>query len=448
MPRDARQLRSDALEIWQAGLDRVRSERLIQESVRIEDDLLWLAEEPIALHDFDRITVIGAGKAGAGMAAALEAVLGAERIRDKQVRGWVNVPADCVRPLQAIRLHAAREPGVNEPSPQGVWGTEQILALVNRLGPRDLCIGLLSGGASALLPAPAAGITLADKRTVTQFLSDAGANIGQLNTVRKQLSRVKGGRLARACKAGKFVTLIVSDVLGDPLDLIGSGPTVIDPSTPRDALEVLEAFGAREAGVDQRVFRFLSHQCAEGTRYPETVSNYIIGNNALAVDAAGIRAEQLGYSHAMIAANRLEKSAEEVGRHLAAQARQMAVGQGPDCLISGGEPIVELVPANERGLGGRNQQLVLAAAIELRAAERIALLSGGTDGEDGPTDAAGAFIDENVLQQAMDLGLDPGDFLRRNDAYHFFSPLEALLKTGPTNTNVCDLRVITVAPQT
>jgi glycerate-2-kinase len=359
-------------------------------------------------------------------------------------------------------LHSARPAGVNEPTSDGVRGAQEILQLVGQLGPRDVCIALISGGGSALLPAPIDGVSLADKQHVTRFLSAAGANIAELNTVRKQLSRIKGGGLATACRAGRLYSLIISDVLGDPLDIIASGPTVEDTSTPRDALAVLEKFKAREAGVPSSIFAALaqeetkdaSHRRDAGaTAGVAVVRNIVIGNNAVAVDAAGIEAERRGYSHAMHAATRLEGSAEEVGRHLADMALRMRQHAGPDCLITGGEPTVELADAAIRGKGGRNQQLVLAALARLQQLQPadnpltgVCLLSGGTDGEDGPTDAAGALIDAGSFSQARSLRLAAEDFLRRNDAYHFFAPLNALLKTGPTHTNVCDIRVVVVQP--
>jgi hydroxypyruvate reductase len=336
---------------------------------------------------------------------------------------------------------------------------------------------LLSGGGSALLPAPAPGVSLEEKQAVTRLLSAGGANIQELNTVRKQLSRIKGGGLARACRAGRLISLIISDVLGDPLDVIASGPTVPDRSTPAEALAILErylrgdervapaslAYLRAQAGFDPANFR---HSAGQPTCQ---VTSFVIGNNAVAVDAAGVEAERRGYSHAMDAAAKLEGPAEEVGRHLARMALRMQTEPGPDCLITGGEPTVQLASAEIRGKGGRNQQLVLAALVELAnlgfgnwdwelKANRVsgnpqspisnpqtlALLSGGTDGEDGPTDAAGAILDAGVVRHMHALRLDPADFLRRNDAYHFFEQTGGLIRTGPTHTNVCDVRVVVV----
>lgn len=421
----------------------MRSERLMRDAVRVEGDTLWIEDEPIDLTSVRRIAVVGAGKAGAGMAAALVEILGPALAAAKALHGWVNVPDDCVRPLPFIHLHGARPAGVNEPTEAGARGAEEILKIVGGLEPRDLCIALISGGGSALLPAPIAGITLADKLAVTKHLSGAGANIAELNTVRKALSRIKGGGLARACGAGRLAALFISDVLGDPLDVIASGPAIPSTTGRREALAVLERYAARKAGIAPRVFEALAQERQpEGNRWSCEVTNVVIGNNATAVDAAGVEAERLGYSHAMNAATALEGPAEEIGRHLAAMLVHMQTHAGPDCLITGGEPTVKLAPPELRGKGGRNQQLVLAAAIELwNTPGDWALLSAGTDGEDGPTDAAGAFIDPQILAAARTANLDPHDYLRRNDAYRFFEQLDALVKTGPTHTNVCDVRV-------
>jgi hydroxypyruvate reductase len=452
MPRSTPELRRDARLIWNAGLEAVRSERLVRGALGVEGDVLAAGPERLELRGLDRIVVVGAGKAGAGMAAAVEEVLGPRLLDQKRVTGWVNVPEDCVRPLGRIHLHGARPPGVNEPTAAGVAGTNQILALVESLGPRDLCLCLISGGGSALLPAPAEGVGLEDKLAVTRHLSAAGATIQQLNTVRKQLSRVKGGGLARACRASRLVSLVISDVLGDPLDAIASGPTVPDPSTPQDALAVLERFDSPMAGVPARVFEYLHAKAAKArdivpnVRSLPSVVNLVIGNNATAVEAAGWEARRLGYAPILESAPHCEGLAEDVGRRLARLGCRMRAEPGPNCLVSGGEPVVQLVPAAQRGQGGRNQQLVLAALVELGSAggEDVVILSAGTDGEDGPTDAAGAVGDEALRAAAAAAGLDPAAFLARNDAYHFFRPLGGLVETGPTHTNVCDLRVVLV----
>jgi hydroxypyruvate reductase len=467
---------ADAQQIWQAGLDAVRSERLMREAVQVSGDTLVIDGEPLDLRPVQRIAVVGGGKAGAGMAAELETMLGERLLTEKQVTGWVNVPEDCVRRLRRIQLHAARPASRNEPTEAGVFGVRQMLELVGSLTADDLCLALISGGGSALMPAPAPGVALADKLALTRYLSGAGANIAELNIVRKQLSEIKGGGLARHCRAGTLISLIISDVLGDPLDVIASGPTVPDESTPADALDVLNRFGAVELNIAPAAVAHLSRRVGSAHQTSRTmgqarqisrrvgqarrgrrptiapqcqIRNVVIGNNARAVDAAGTAAEHLGYSHAMVAATELEGPVEEIGRHLARMAIQMRDNSGPNCLISGGEGTVALATEKERGLGGRNQQLVLAALDELlvndpKGGRGIAILSGGTDGEDGPTDAAGAWFDSATIAEARRRKLDPSEHLRRDDAYHFFEPIGALLKTGPTHTNVCDVRVVVV----
>lgn len=446
MNRTSEQLRRDALKIWLAAVDAVDSQRLVRQALRLEGSSLVAGDERLDLDKIGRIAVVGTGKAGAGMAAAVEEALGEELARQKQLTGWVNVPDNCVRPLDHICLHGARPPGVNEPTAAGAAGAAEIVRIVQSLQPEDLCLCLISGGGSALLPAPVEAVTLADKLALTRHLSAAGANIQELNTVRKQLSRIKGGGLMRACRAGRMVTLIISDVLGDPLDVIASGPTVSDSSTPQAALDVLDQFGARDAGISSAVFDYLQSKQPSPVQPSCRVSNLIIGNNATAVDAAADEAKRLGYSPATSSAVEPEGEAEGIGRHLADMALRMRELPGPDCLITGGEPVVKLIEAEKRGRGGRSQQAVLAAFQRLAGddAQGIALLSGGTDGEDGPTDAAGALLDASVLAAAARLGLDPAGYLARNDAYHFFKPLDALIITGPTDTNVCDVRVVVV----
>jgi hydroxypyruvate reductase len=453
MHRSSNQLRADAERIWRAGVEAVLPAYIVPEHVHCDGRCLTIDDEAIDLQEVRRIAIVGGGKAAGAMAVALENVLGPQMLAEKQVTGWVNVPADCVIPSQRVRLHAARPAGVNEPQVEGVVGTRRILDLVASLGPDDICLCALTGGGSALLPAPVKGITLDDKIRVTRLLSAAGANIEQLNTVRRNLSAVKGGGLARACRAGRLVALIISDVLGDPLDVIASGPTVFGRAAPGTALAVLEELSLiNEPSItaivnylrdaEKKEWEWLAGTASEPRQ--AHVSHHILANNAIAVDAAGAEAERLGYSHAMISATASEGPAEDVGRHLAEVSLKMHREPGPDCLISGGEPIVTLADESRRGKGGRNQQLALAALELLGDASNIAFLSAGTDGEDGPTDAAGAIITEDVVRAAREQSLDPQDYLQRNDAYEFFRRAGGLFITGPTQTNVCDLRVIVV----
>ena len=415
--------------------------------MRVEGGRLHIGNETFDLPRIRRILVIGAGKAGAGMAEGLEEALGSTVLVAKQVTGWINVPADCVRKLHAIHLHAVRPPGQNEPTPEGTAGADEILRLVSTASPDDLCIALISGGGSCAVACAGRGHLACRKARRHAPFKRRGADIRELNTVRKQLSSIKGGGLLRACRAGHLVTLIISDVIGDPLDVIASGPTVEDTSTPAEALAILEKFQARAAGISGAVFDYLRAPFTVPLQGGAcTVTNIVIGNNATATDAAARAAATLGYSAEILPARPQEGTAEDVGRRLAKLIPGMRAGPGADCLINGGEPVVQLVSDDRRGMGGRNQQLVLAAAEALarRKADGFAFLSAGTDGEDGPTDAAGAIIDAQVLAAGRQLGLVAADFLARDDAYHFFEPLGALVKTGPTHTNVCDVRVVVV----
>ena len=272
---------------------------MIFDAVEVEGSTLRLGDEFFSLDAIDRIAVVGGGKAAAGMAVALEQALGPKLLRAKRVTGLVNVPADCLLPTDAIRLHAGRPAGVNEPTPQGVAGVAEMLRLVGELGPRDLCICLVSGGGSALLPAPIDGFSLDDKVALTRELSARGATIEQMNAVRRALSRVKGGGLAAACRAGRLVALVLSDVPGDDLAAISSGPTMLGFAQPRAALQVLEALSLTAVGAGAKAAAVLQKRIATGgelesaaNRFGCEISNLLIGNNATAVDGAGIEAKR------------------------------------------------------------------------------------------------------------------------------------------------------------
>ncbi len=443
----------EALEIWTAGLDAVRAEPLVRNSIQLDGNQLMIDDQIWSRDSFDQILLIGGGKAGTAMARGFVDAIGDWL----PITGWINVPAGTETEIGRVKIHPARPASINEPTAEGVMGASEILSLVSQAGPRDLCVALISGGGSALLPAPIDEITLQDKQNVTRILSGSGANITELNTVRKHLSQIKGGGLLRACRGGHLITLILSDVLGDPLDVIASGPTVVDSTTAADALAVLAKHDPDHA-LPESIYNTLTRgsKAANTARPPVVpVTNLVIGNNAIAVDHAGIRAEQLGYNHVMQSARHCEGAAEQVGKHFANMTLQMLRPQSDshqtDCLITGGEPIVKLAPPSRRGRGGRNQQLVLAAYHQLleyqltdQEWQRFAILSAGTDGEDGPTDAAGAMIDGAIHRRIQKSQLDPLDFLERNDAYTFFKAVDGLLTTGPTGTNVCDIRVAVV----
>ncbi|NIL97827.1 MAG: DUF4147 domain-containing protein [Planctomycetales bacterium] len=448
--KNAAQLRDDARAIWQAGLEAVRSERLVRNVIHRQGDQLTICGHCLHALRLRRIAVVGAGKAGAGMAAGVEQSLGADLVREK-VGGQVNVPADCLRPLAKIRLHAARPAGVNEPTAAGVEGAERILQLVGALTADDLCLVLISGGGSALLPAPRPPLTLEDKQAVTRFLMHRGATIEELNTVRKRLSRLKGGGLARCSQAGQLIALIISDIVGDPLDMIASGPTYPDRTTDQEALAVLKKYAAAPPDVPPKVLDFLAAAAQRNEAvppFPDNVFNHVIGRNATALAAAAAEAGRRGYQVLSLGSdNRGEANAE--GRQLAERCRSLRddpQAVRPICLLSGGEPVVHLAKTDQPRKGGRNQQLVLAALQDLQddGLQRIVLLSGGTDGEDGPTDAAGAWADADILLSARQQNLQMASYLAINDSYSFFQQAGGLLKTGPTHTNVMDLRVALV----
>ncbi len=434
-------LREHARSIWQAAVEAVRPQRLLAPALAGPESGLTAG-----LQGARRVVVVGAGKAGASMSAAVEDAL-ADRL--DRVSGFVNVPAGSVRPLRAIHLHAARPDATNEPTAEGVAGTREILCLVEEAGPEDVVLCLLSGGGSALLPAPVEGVSLEDKQRVTRLLHACGATINEMNAVRKHLSRVKGGRLAQACRAGALVSLIISDVIGDPLDVIASGPTAADPTTFADALAVLDRYRLTErvpASVLDHLRRGAAGEIPETPKeVPARVRNVIVGNNARALAAARARAAELGYG-VLDLGSYLEGETRQLAVALAGIARSVRADGIPHppplCLLSGGETTVTL--AEGHGLGGRNQEFVLAAALKLGkpGLRGAVVLSGGTDGEDGPTDAAGALADEQTFARAEQLGLAPADYLARSDAYHFFRQTGDLLITGLTETNVMDVRVI------
>ena len=446
-------LREQAEAIWSAGVAAVDSATLVRRAVQCDHSAITVAGESLDVSSIGRIVVVGAGKAGAGMAAGIEASLGSELVASKVV-GWVNVPSDCIRPLQKIRLHAARPAGVNEPTSDGVTGCQRILELVSSLDENDLCLVLISGGGSALLPAPVPGISLEDKLRVTRCLMRSGATIQELNTVRKRLSLVKGGGLVRAAKAGRMIALIISDVPNDPLDIIASGPTVCDSGTANDAFAVLQKYAARttdNSSVPSSVWSVLYEQTrtSDSRNVPAIhCRNCIIGNNQTALDAAASHARSLGFEVRELGSNR-QGIASEIGFELAEiclGSLQQVYGKGL-CFLGGGEPVVRLAATDQTRKGGRNQEVALAAGHRWANEDirRFIVLSGGTDGEDGPTDAAGAFYDATIQKNARERGLQPGEFLAINNSYTFFDQVGGLIKTGPTHTNVMDLQIALVS---
>lgn len=438
--------RQDARAIWNAGVDAVRSDRLVERHVRCAPDRLQICGESFSLADLDRIEIVGCGKAGAGMTRGLLSALHPIRT-SVSISGWVNVPEDCVEHAGPVTLHAARPAGINEPTEAGVAGAEEILRRLDALTQRDLCVVLISGGGSALLPAPVPQITLKDKQSVTRLLAGSGATINELNTVRSQLSRVKGGGLVRHCRAGQLIALIISDVIADPLDIIASGPTTPTSGTPADAWALLKKYDPEGSRIPPAVARFLREAVPLATQNRTChVSNHIIGSNSVALAAAKERAEQLGYQVLSMGSENAGEAAvhgKRLFQRLVDIRSQNRPGR-PTCVLAGGETTVRLADTDKPRKGGRNQEAVLAAVAENPHPDSwtgITLLSGGTDGEDGPTDAAGALADAEIVADVRRLGIAAADYLAINDSWTFFDQAGALLRTGPTHTNVMDLAV-------
>lgn len=444
-------LLSQAKAIWRAGVAAADPLPLMKVAFRRDGDDLLLGQRRIPLSQVDSITVVGAGKAGARMSQAIEVVLGARLLREKKVRGWVNVPADTVQTLRAIHLHPARRSHQNRPSRAGVAGTRRILSMLAQQGPGSLAICVLSGGGSALLPAPVSGITLDEKRQVTAQLQAAGATIAEVNAVRRHLSDAKGGGLLRVWRGQWLTSFVLSDVAGDSLDVIASGPTAADPTTFQDAIEVMRRLGLWEQ-TPPGVRAYL--QAGDAGFHPETlkrlpsgVDHVLIGGNRTALEGARREATRLGYRVVEVS-HLLQGEAAEAGRQLVSRARAAFHGEGgggrPICLLGGGETTVRL--GGRPGKGGRCQELVLSALVQdvTKDWSRVVFLCAGTDGEDGPTDAAGAFVDRGVIRRVRGLGVEPGRALARHDAYRFFDRVDGLYRPGWTGTNVMDLAVILV----
>jgi glycerate 2-kinase len=451
--------RMQAEAIWRAGVEAVQPGYCIPQE-------LSLSEESVRGWSPDRsYLIVGGGKAGAAMAQATEAFLLDKGIPPDRITGWVNVPEGS-KPtrLQCVHLHPARPVGYNFPTPDAVRGTEQMLKLIDDAPDDALILCLISGGGSAILCAPVPGVPLDDKVEVSKQLSAAGATITELNAVRKHLSLFKGGQLAQRCfrpgtsSKKQLLSLIISDVIGDPLDVIASGPTVLDPMTFYEALAVLQNKGVTDK-APRSVIEYL--QAGERGEHEETLKQLpadksqllhcLVASNQKAINAAARMAESFGYEVVEYSDKR-EHDTIHLATYFADQITSYA-GLNPICLISGGESTVKLPP--NHGKGGRNQSFALACLSQLQLLsdgddtqlQGITILCAGTDGEDGPTDAAGAFADLGIVQAAREQGLSMEGALKRQDAYPFFEATDGLFKTGLTETNVMDLRVVLINSQ-
>ena len=388
---------------------------------------------------YKNIYVIGAGKAGASMAHAAEKALG-RRITG----GLVNVKYGYVAKLRRIELNECGHP---VPDQNGVDGAARIAEIAENAGKDDLVLCLVSGGASALMPLPAEPITLEEKQATTKLLLACGANIHEINAIRKHISRIKGGQLARLASPATVEALLLSDVIGDDLDVIGSGPTAPDASTFAGAVALLERygiFGRVPAAVKERLERGVAGEIPETPKPSDPVfkrvRNTVVGSCKLALDAAAKRAREMGF-RTLVLSSEIQGETREIARMHAAIAREVVhSGQPikpPCCIVTGGETTVTIKGG---GLGGRNQEFVLAAALDIAGLSNVVIFSAGTDGSDGPTDAAGAIADGDTLGRKP----EALRYLDENNSYRYFEALGDLVITGPTNTNVMDVRLVMV----
>jgi glycerate 2-kinase len=468
--------RDDLTAITAAAVAAVKPENLCAARLAVAAGELLLDDHPLDAPlplGRGRVAVVGGGKAAAGMAAGLVEVLAAGGIAAERITGLVSVPEGSGRRLPGVEVRETRAPAANLPTPAAVAATREMLALLESLGPEDLAVAVVSGGGSALLAAPRAGVSLEEKITLTRVLSAAGAGIIELNLVRQAMSDIKGGGLARACGAGRLLVLVLSDVIGDPLEFIASGPCLPAAATAVAALAVVERFAvAATAPRITALFRAEAARAAAGgvategsSPGPATgtgswttprgcrVEHVLLGTNATAVTAAARAAEQLGYE-VMVrpAALAAQETADDVGRRLfrdgQALAQAAAADGRPRAIIEGGEAVVRL-PA-DHGRGGRNQQTA-AAALAVASESGgwpagLLVASLGTDGEDGPTTAAGGLADPGVAAQVAALGLDAAAAVARCDALPLLQAAGGLVVTGPTGTNVADVRLVLARP--
>jgi hydroxypyruvate reductase len=422
--------RKHALRIFRAALDASAPDRAVLRHVSCDGRVLKVGTRRYKLDAFDRIQVIGAGKAAAAMAQAVEKLLG-KRIAG----GLINIPGGVRAKLRRIELNHCGHP---IPDERGAAGAARMLEIARAAGPRDLLICVISGGASALLPAPRPPLTLKGKQEITSRLLASGATIHEMNTVRKHLSAIKGGQLAAAADSATVITLLLSDVVGDDPEVIGSGPTVGDPTSVSDAAALLKKYGIPFPA------EALKETPKPGDPRLAKAHFVLAGSNRQAMDAAAQQARELGYQ-TLVLSTTIEGETRDIAAMHAAIAREVFASgrpvRRPACLLSGGETTVTL---RGRGMGGRNQEFVLAAALALDGRYPVTILSAGTDGIDGPTPAAGAIADADTLRRAAALGLDGRALLENNDSYRFFKPLGDLIETGPTGTNVMDVRVFLI----
>jgi hydroxypyruvate reductase len=437
-------MRTDALKIFTAGVRAVQPQYLLPRHIRWQRQQLQLGEQVFKQPDINNVYIIGAGKASAAMARETENILGS-RID----AGIIVTKYEHTFPLKTIQCIEAAHP---VPDDNSVLAGREIIRLLKNATEKDVVIALISGGASALLVDCPPGILLSELQVVFNKLLQCGATIEEMNTVRKHLSAgIKGGQLLRTAWPATVVSFILSDVIGDPLDIIASGPTVADRSTFADAWEIVcqyQLLDTLPVSIIRWLHLGLNKQVAETPKPDDPIFtksfNYLIGTNRVALEAAAAMARELHYTP-VIVTDSLKGEAREKAQELVAQVQQYA-GARPACLLVGGETTVTI---KNPGKGGRNQEFALAALIALQQAfpdsnHMPVLLSAGTDGTDGPTNAAGAIVDKGVLQLTAQQGLSPEKYLAQNDSWNFFNQVGGHVITGPTHTNVMDIIVVLI----
>jgi len=441
-----RKARGVALRILRAALNSADPRIAIRNHIHRVDNILNVDNLTFALDEFQRIFVVGGGKASRAMAEALEEILG-----DNLTEGFVNVLQGMEFEFRTrkIFLNKVRHP---IPDKKGVEGSRKIIQLAREAKERDLIICLISGGGSALMPLPATGITLQDKQNLTEALLKCGATIHEINSVRKHVSELKGGQLTEASYPATLISLILSDVVGDPLDTIASGPTAPDRTTFGDAISILKKHNLWKNSLFKSIRKRLeaglrgkiSETPKPGDKVFGKTHNFIIGNNRSVAFTACQEAKDLGFN-SLLLSSMIEGEARHVGIAYAGIIKEILYSNNPipkpAVVIAGGETTVTVTG---HGRGGRNQELVLSSSLKIEGLRGIAIASIGTDGIDGPTDAAGAIADGETTKRAHDKGLDAREFLANNDSYGFFSKLDDLIFTGPTGTNVDDITAMVV----
>jgi len=443
MGKEWMDMKSDAVEIFQAGLSAVAPGTAIKKYCVRAGDIFSVDGTSYDLNSYGRVLVLGAGKAGASMAGAIEDLL-----LDKIDEGLIVVKYDHLQPLHKIKTMEAAHP---VPDENGCTGAKALYDLAAGADENTLIICLISGGGSALMPYPVEEVSLADKQQTTELLLGCGADIHEINAVRKHLSLIKGGGLARAAFPATMICLILSDVVGDDLDSIASGPCVPDTTSFSDCCAIFAKYGLEESvttSVREYIERGTKGLVGEKSGIQESVfdriTTTIVACNYEALECSKKKAMELGYN-TLLLSSQIEGETKDVAAFHMALAKEIVDNNEPvarpACLISGGETTVTIKGS---GKGGRNQEFVLAAGLQLKNMENVTVFSAGTDGTDGPTDAAGAIMDKATLARAGELDLSIQDVLDTNDSYHYFEATDDLYKTGPTNTNVMDIRIILI----